>query len=105
MGEAPNIIISKHKSGKEQKDLEQPLDYKTGWSNERFDRSYPDVKNPWRGSERDIKNRKGLRGESFGDECQDCGKMSTDIFRSVINGELEYQLCRECYGERNKIRK
>jgi hypothetical protein len=47
-------------SGQDMKDIQQPLDYKTGWSNPTFDKLYGHrTKNPYHGTERDIKNRKG----------------------------------------------
>jgi len=45
-------------TGKEIADMEQPLDYKTGYSNPKFDKLYGQDKNPYKGSERDRNKRK-----------------------------------------------
>jgi len=33
-------------------------------------------------------------------QCDKCGK--TAEYRSVVNGEVEYSLCADCYNKRNK---
>ena len=43
------------------KSMQQPLDSKTGYSNPTFDKLYPDKKNPFHGTERDLANKKGTR--------------------------------------------
>ena len=55
------IIRKKTKSDltkQEWHDIQQPLDHKTGWSNPEFDKIYPNSPNPYKNTERDIKNKK-----------------------------------------------
>ena len=42
----------------EWQDIQQPLDYKSGWSNPEFDKNYSRDNNPYKDTERDIKNKK-----------------------------------------------
>ena len=57
-------MIIKHKKRREDytkqewKDIQQPLDPKTGYANEQFDKEYSKEKNPWTGTERDRNNRR-----------------------------------------------
>lgn len=57
-----NIIIKKTKTDltkQEWESIQQPLDYKTGRSNPEFDRLYGHkTKNPFTGTERDVKNKR-----------------------------------------------
>ena len=46
-------------TSKDLADIQQPLD-KDGWSSSRFDELYGKNKNPYKGSERDRKNRKDI---------------------------------------------
>lgn len=48
---------------KEWEDIQQPLDYKSGWSNSTFNKLYPNTKNPFDFTERDIRNKTG--GKDF----------------------------------------
>ena len=48
-------------TSEELKAIQQPIDNKTGFSNPTFDRLYPNSKNPFHGTERDIANKKGTR--------------------------------------------
>ena len=56
------VIRQKHLTSKEEKTRRtlaaQPLDYKSGYTNETFNKLYGDKKNPYKGTERDLKNRK-----------------------------------------------
>jgi len=36
-------------------------------------------------------------------KCDNCGNDAE--FRSIVNGEIEYQLCRNCFAKRNKKKK
>lgn len=49
-----------------------------------------------------IKDRNNPKtwGENSDPVCQKCGKATKDIFISIVNGEVEYQLCRQCFHER-----
>lgn len=91
--------MSKVYTSKEIEALQQPLDNKTGYSNPRFDKLYPKTKNPFHGTERDIILRKeGWRLQKFSSGCDVCGNEAEYISR--INGQLEYKLCRSCYGKK-----
>ena len=78
----------------EWQDTQQPLDNKSGWENEKFSQFYGQDKNPFKGTERDIKNRKGESRivvddlpESY--PCPICGK-----------GMFIYQkICGGCYSK------
>jgi len=59
----PNIKVTKSKdilNKQEFADIQQPIS-KDGWTNPLFDKLYGKEKNPWTGTERDRKNRKGTR--------------------------------------------
>ena len=56
-----NIITKQKrlpKNKREWLDIQQPLDPKTGYANEQFDKEYGKKKNPWSGTERDRSKRK-----------------------------------------------
>ena len=45
-------------TSKDMDDIRQPLNKKTGYTDERFDELYGKDKNPWIGTERDVRKRK-----------------------------------------------
>jgi hypothetical protein len=87
---------------KEIKEMQQPLDYKSGYSNDTFDKLYPNTKNPFHGTERDAKNKRNYPiAATFksSEECDNCHNRAE--YSSKINGVLEWKLCKKCYGETN----
>lgn len=51
----------RHLSSQDQREAQQPLDYKTGYSNPVFDKLYGHkTKNPYWGTERDLSLRKNI---------------------------------------------
>lgn len=81
-------------SDQEVAEIQQPLDYKTGYSNPLFDKLYPETKNPWHGTERDIANRKKTYGSLNIPEhypCPKCGGLM-DEWQKDHSG-----LCGECF--------
>ena len=47
-------------TGRDLKEIQQPLNYKTGYSNENFDKLYGKESNPCTGTERDSRRRKNI---------------------------------------------
>jgi hypothetical protein len=88
-------------TAKEVREMQQPLDYKTGYSNDTFDRLYPDTKNPFHGTERDSKNKRNYpigRTPKYYDECDMCSDKAE--YSSKVNGVLEWKLCKNCYKKK-----
>jgi hypothetical protein len=86
-------------SKEEENAIQQPIDYKTGWTNPRFDKLYGNKqKNPWAGTERDIKNKKGARTAFLQfptiSKCK-CGKEKFDW----------QEVCGDCYQKELKYEK
>ena len=90
-------MSNKAYNSKDLADIQQPLDNRTGYSNPHFDKLYGHkTKNPFWGTERDIKNRKMTEKDwsvSY-PICDKCGKKVH--ITSIRNGEIEYQLCQDC---------
>jgi hypothetical protein len=91
--------MNKVLTSEELKSIQQPLDYQTGYSNDNFDKLYPNAKNPFHGTERDSKNRKNYNIKNNLD-CDMCSNIAEYI--SKKDGIIEYKLCKECYH--NKIK-
>lgn len=94
--------MNKIQTSKEIKEMQQPLDYKSGYSNDSFDKLYPDSKNPFHGTERDSKNKRNYpigRSIKYYDECDNCDERAEYI--SKVNGWIEYKLCRQCYAKKD----
>jgi len=62
-------------SNKDMDSIQQPLDYKTGYENERFTKLYGKKKNPVSGTERDAKNRNRFTSVTYPEKsvCPKCG--------------------------------
>ena len=92
-------------TNKEIQAIQQPLNSKTGYSNDQFDKLYPNTPNVFHGTERDSKNKRNYpigRSIKYGDECDNCSNRAE--YSSKINGVLEWKLCKQCYGGKYKTR-
>ena len=84
-------------TSEETKSLQQPLDPKTGYSNPEFDKLYPDSKNPFHGTERDIMNKKGTRTQTLSSEafCKGWDRIFNNDKKDIKNNNKEDSLDRQ----------